>query len=110
MQTARGKIIQNAKIVLVKRLRQNLHFLFYFFLTADLRDVNSNCKTKIRELNVCKSELSKLSSLVEDKLQMIETSKDTASNAMQRSDDLENDLKNAKSEIDQFSASLGRYP
>lgn len=73
---------------------------------ADLRDVNSNCKTKIRELNVCKSELSKLSSLVEDKLQMIETSKDTASNAMQRSDDLENDLKNAKSEIDQFSASL----
>merc|ERR1719232_518579 len=66
---------------------------------ADLRDVNSNCKTKIRELNVCKSELSKLSSLVEDKLQMIESSKD----AKQRSDDLEDDLKNAKSEIDRFS-------
>merc|ERR1712079_920786 len=72
----------------------------------DLRDVNSNCKTKIRELNVCKTELSKLSSLVEEKLQMIETSKDSASSAIQRSDDLENDLKSAKSEIDRFSSSL----
>jgi len=73
---------------------------------ADLRDVNSNCKTKIRELNVCKSELSKLSSLVEDKLQMMEATKDSASNAKQRSDDLENDLKKAKSDIDRFSSSL----
>ena len=110
MRTAQGKTSQNAKIALVKGFRDNICIFLKTFFTADLRDVNSNCKTKIRELNVCKSELSKLSSLVEDKLQMMEATKDSASNAKQRSDDLENDLKKAKSDIDRFSSSLGRCP
>ena len=81
--------------------------LLYLY-SADLENVNSNCKSKIRELNVCKTELTKLSSLVEEKLAVIADSRETATDAEQRSSDLERDLQQAKTEIDRFSSSLGR--
>ena len=68
---------------------------------ADLKNVNSKCQTKIRELNVCKAELGKLSSLVEEKLDQIQAGK-------QSKDDLEKDLKKARSDIDSFVSSLGK--
>ena len=79
-----------------------------YLSSADLENVNSNCKSKIRELNVCKTELTKLSSLVEEKLAVIADSRETATDAEQRSSDLERDLQQAKTEIDRFSSSLGR--
>ena len=79
-----------------------------YLYSADLENVNSNCKSKIRELNVCKTELTKLSSLVEEKLAVIADSRETATDAEQRSSVLERDLQQAKTEIDRFSSSLGR--
>ena len=87
-----------------------MHFLRPFiFILDDLENVNSNCKAKIRELNVCKSELGKLSSLVEDKLKMIEESQNSETDVKQKNKKLENDLKKAKSEIDNFTTSLGKH-
>ena len=63
--------------------------------------MNSKCQTKIRELNVCKAELGKLSSLVEEKLDQIQAGK-------QSKNDLEKDLKKARSDIDSFVSSLGK--
>ena len=38
------------------------------FCLVDLESVNTNCKKKIGELNVCKSEISNLSKIVEERL------------------------------------------
>lgn len=74
----------------------------------DLKDVNSQCKTKIKELNLCKGELSKLSTLIEEKLQTIQVSEKTASSAKQRSNILEKDLEEAKNKIDGFVTNLDK--
>merc|ERR1719310_162758 len=74
----------------------------------DLKDVNSQCKTKIKELNLCKGELSKLTTLVEEKLKTIQASEKTASSAKQRSNILEKDLKDAKNKIDGFVTNLDK--
>ena len=78
------------------------------YISDDLKDVNSQCKTKIKELNLCKGELSKLTTLVEEKLKTIQASEKTASSAKQRSNILEKDLKDAKNKIDGFVTNLGK--
>ena len=55
-------------------------------------------------MNLCKGELSKLSTLIEEKLQTIQVSEKTASSAKQRSNILEKDLEEAKNKIDRSIA------
>jgi len=73
---------------------------------VDLESVNSNCKTKIGELNVCKNEISKLSKIVEERLVQVEASKEDATSFKRRNDLLEKDLKLATDELDSFTSHM----
>jgi len=71
-----------------------------------LESVNANCKTKIGELNVCKSEISNLSKIVEERLAQVKASKEDVSTFKGRNDLLEKDLQLAKEELDNFTSNM----
>ena len=60
-------------------------------------------------MNVCKSELSTLSSLVEEKLQLVQESKKSETNVKKKNSQLAEDLKKAKSELNNFTSNLGKH-
>ena len=70
------------------------------FSLVDLESVNTNCKKKIGELNVCKSEISNLSKIVEERLEQVKASKEDVTTFKGRNDLLERDLQLAKEELD----------
>ena len=79
------------------------------FSLVDLESVNTNCKKKIGELNVCKSEISNLSKIVEERLEQVKASKEDVSTFKGRNDLLEKDLQLAKEELDNFTSNMGGY-
>lgn len=80
------------------------------FSLVDLESVNTNCKKKIGELNVCKSEISNLSKIVEERLEQVKASKEDVTTFKGRNDLLERDLQLAKEELDNFTSKMGLYP
>ena len=79
------------------------------FCLVDLESVNTNCKKKIGELNVCKSEISNLSKIVEERLDQVKASKEDVTSFKGRNDLLEKDLQLAKEELDNFTSNMGGY-
>jgi len=73
---------------------------------SNLESVNSNCKAKIGELNICKSEISKLAKIVEDRLSQVKTKNDDIVTFREKNDILEQNLKEAKEELELFNSSL----
>jgi len=73
---------------------------------VDLESVNTNCKKKIGELNVCKSEISNLSKIVEERLDQVKASKEDVTSFKGRNDLLEKDLQLAKEELDNFTSNM----
>ena len=74
----------------------------------DLESVNSNCKSKISELNVCKREISKLSEIVEERLNQVKASQDDVFAFKERSQTLEKDLELAKNELNNFTSNMSQ--
>ena len=74
----------------------------------DLESVNSNCKSKIGELNVCKREISKLSEIVEERLNQVKASEDDLFTFKKRSQTLEKDLKLAQDELNDFTSNMSK--
>ena len=79
------------------------------FSLVDLESVNTNCKKKIGELNVCKSEISNLSKIVEERLEQVKASKEDVTTFKGRNNLLEKDLQLAKEELDNFTSNMGGY-
>ena len=79
------------------------------FCLDDLESVNTNCKKKIGELNVCKSEISNLSKIVEERLEQVKASKEDVTTFKGRNNLLEKDLQLAKEELDNFTSNMGGY-
>ena len=59
-------------------------------------------------MNVCKAELTKLSSLLEEKLQLVQESQKSEKNVKKKNSQLKEDLKKAKSELNSFTSNLGK--
>ena len=81
---------------------------FYSVISVDLESVNSNCKSKIGELNVCKREISKLSEIVEERLNQVKASEDDLFTFKKRSQTLEKDLKLAQDELNDFTSNMSQ--
>ena len=79
------------------------------FCLVDLESVNTNCKKKIGELNVCKSEISNLSKIVEERLAQVKASKEDVTTFKGRNEILEKDLQVAREELDNFTSNMGGY-
>ena len=75
---------------------------------SDLQAVNSNCKAKIGELNVCKNEISKLAKIVEDRLTQVKSKNDDIVSFREKNDVLEQNLKEAKEELEVFNSNLDK--
>eukprot|EP00090_Calanus_glacialis_P031584 TRINITY_DN5244_c0_g1_i2.p1 TRINITY_DN5244_c0_g1~~TRINITY_DN5244_c0_g1_i2.p1 ORF type:complete len:424 (-),score=136.06 TRINITY_DN5244_c0_g1_i2:92-1201(-) len=75
---------------------------------SDLQTVNSNCKAKIGELNICKSEISKLAKIVEGRLSQVKSKNDDIVTFREKNDMLEQSLKEAKEELELFNSSLDK--
>jgi len=75
---------------------------------SGLQKVNSNCKAKIGELNICKSEISKLAKIVEDRLSQVKSKNDDIVTFREKNDILEENLKEAKEELELFNSSLDK--
>merc|ERR550519_873663 len=69
---------------------------------SELQTVNSNCKAKIGELNICKNEISKLAKIVEDRLSQVKSKNDDIVSFREKNDILEQNLKEAKEELEVF--------
>lgn len=75
---------------------------------SELQTVNSNCKAKIGELNICKNEISKLAKIVEDRLSQVKSKNDDIVSFREKNDILEQNLKEAKEELELFNSSLDK--
>merc|ERR550519_1259993 len=75
---------------------------------SNMQAVNSNCKAKIGELNVCKNEISKLAKIVEDRLTQVKSKNDDIVSFREKNDVLEQNLKEAKEELEVFNSNLDK--
>jgi len=73
---------------------------------SKLETANNNCIATEKEMNVCKAELTKLSSLLEEKLQLVQESQKSEKNVKKKNSQLKEDLKKAKSELNSFTSNL----